>query len=361
MVKRRDFILGAGVALAAPALVRAQPRVITDILGNQVELAGTPERIVLLDATDYFSVSALIPDPFDRIVGWASAARLDLGATSILDTVEIPEVGNLSPDTVSLEAIIALQPDMVVASNYMLPQTGSVIEDTLNRLSIPVVWTSGHDDALSPDLKLARAMNIWGSTLDQQDRAQEILDLAIARYGAVRACAKPNHRPRTYMEIQTTYDQCCWAAGRAFFGDLFDIAGGELLAGSDGWGRQLSEEGLISLNPEVYIATGGNFVPARQPGIGPGLDVTAGRAGLVRAADRVALRNTPAVQNNRVHGIWTGLITSPLLTPILAEYLAMWLHPSACASLDPDATLAKINTFLSQPIPGPLGLSTEAS
>lgn len=347
--------------LAAPALANSQVKKITDVLGNTIEISGIPKRILLLDATDYFSVSALIPDPFERIIGWASAVRLDLGATSILEGVEIPQVGSLSPDTLSLEAIVALRPDLVVASNYMLPHGGSAIKTTLGRLSIPVAWTSGYDDALPPDVKLARAMNFWGSILDRQDRAQRFMKQAFTRYNAIRACPVPDHQPRTYMEIQTTYDHCCWAAGRAFFGELFAMAGGDLLAGSDGWGAEISEEGLISLDPEVYIATGGNFAPAHQPAIGPGLDVEMGRRGLARAADRTALRNTTAVQNKRVHGIWNGLISSPLLTPILAEYLAQWLHPERCASLDPKATLESINTFLSRPIPGPLGLSLEGS
>lgn len=361
MVNRRQILAGAAVCLAAPRLALAQPVQITDVLGNRVDLPRTPERIVLLDATDYFSVSALVPDPFARIAGWASRARLDLEGTSLLSGIDMPEVGGIAPDSISPEAILALDPDLVVASAYMLPPGQSSLETALADLSIPLMWSGGYDGALAPDRKLVRAMEFWGKVLGVPERAQAVVNFANTRYDAIRACVANGPRPRTYMEIQTTYDSCCWAAGRAYFGDLFDIAGGELLAGSDGWGAQLSEEGLIALAPEVYIASGGNFAPMRQPSIGPGLDPDEGRKGLAKAADRLALRKTPAVKSGRVHGIWTGLITSPLLTPILAEYLALWLHPERCSSLSPGATLGRINEFLADPIPGPLGLSLAES
>ncbi len=157
----------------------------------------------------------------------------------------------------------------------------------------------------------------------------------------------------------STYDDCCWAAGSAFWGPLFDMAGGDLLAGSDGWGRKLSDEGLITLKPEVYIATGGSFAPQLQPAIGPGLDPEAGRRGLAKLAARPALAQTPAVRHGRVHGVWSGLITSPILVPVLTECLATWEQPAGCAELDPVATMDKINAFLSEPLPGPLWLSLE--
>ncbi len=359
MVGRRALLAGMAATVAAPHVVRSQTTNIVDVLGNDIEIPKLPERIVLLDATDYFSVSALVPNPFEYIVGWASLARVDLGATTILNGINIAEVGKLSADTVSLESILALKPDLVVASSYMLPPGGSAIQDTLSKFSIPLAWTSGYNDALSPDVKLRRGLRFWGDVLGKQVQARQIIDFANSRYATVRACTDTGYRPRTYMEIQTTYDACCWAAGRALFGDLFDIAGGELLTGSDGWGTQLSEEALIQMAPEVYVATGGNFAPDRQPAIGPGLDTATGRNGLARAADRKALRNSPAVRDGRVHGVWTGLITTPILTPVFAEYLGSWLHPQNCSNLDPSTTLDTINTYLAHPIPGPLGLSLE--
>ncbi|QEW20000.1 ferrichrome/ferrioxamine B periplasmic transporter [Marinibacterium anthonyi] len=357
MVNRRQFLAGAA-ALVAPSLARADAIRAVDVLGNVIALDGPARRIVLLDATDAVSMAALVPDPLDRIAGWASLGRLDLGDNP-LKSAAVPEVGKLAPDTLSAEAILGLKPDLVVASAYMLPPgVPSPLLSLLQAAGIPVAWTSGHDGALPPEQSLDRSMAFWGAVLGQGARASRITDFGLSRFAAVRACSG-GERPRTYMEIMSTYDDCCWAAGQAFWGPLFDMAGGALLAGSDGWGGKLSDEGLVALQPQVYVATGGSYAPQLQPAIGPGLDPAEGRAGLARLAARSALKGSPAVRAGRVHGIWSGLITAPILVPVLAECLGRWLHPEGCAALDPAATLSTLNSCLSHPIKGPLWLSLD--
>lgn len=358
MVNRRQVMAGAMMSLALPSLARAQPVEAVDVLGNVIRLDGPAQRIVLLDATDVLSMSALLADPLARIVGWANLGRLDLNGHP-LTSGDIAEVGKLSPDTVSVEAILGLAPDLVVASAYMLPPgVPSPLLTHLQTAGIPVAWTSGHDAALPPEASLTRTMAFWGAVLGQGDRATAITDFGLSRFAAVRACAGGS-RPRTYMEIMSTYDDCCWAAGDAFWGPLFAMAGGDLLAGSDGWGGKLSSEALVGMAPQVYVATGGSYAPQLQPAIGPGLDPAQGRAGLARLAARSALKGTPAVQSGRVHGIWTGLVTAPVLVPVLADCLGLWLHPDRCRALDPAATLARLNDYLSHPLPGPLWLSLD--
>lgn len=351
-------MIGGGAAfLAAPRHALAGGIETADVLGTPVSLPRRPQRIVLLDATDILSMAALLPDPAERVVGWASAGRLDLGAMTERLAPSLPEVGKLSPDTVSVESVLALEPDLVVASAYMLPPQGSPLSEILRASGIPIAWTSGHNGALSPELSLRRAMAFWGAVLGEESRAAQITDLGLGRFEAVRACASGSDRPRVYMEVMSTVDDCCWGAGRAFWGDLIEMAGGELLAASEGWSGKFSNEGLIALEPEVYVATGGGFAPDLQPGIAPGLDPAAGRAGLRRVASRIALSGAPALRDGRVHGIWSGLVTSPLLVPLLAECLGRWLQPGGCAPLDPAKTLADLNRFFAHPLQGPLWLS----
>ncbi|MBL3574689.1 ABC transporter substrate-binding protein [Rhodovulum sulfidophilum] len=361
MVGRRGFLTGAAAALAAPRLARAGAGIeARDVLGNRVALPAPPERIVLLDATDLISMAALIAEPGARLAGWASVPRLDLGRAAWLAPEGLPVVGKLSPDTVSAEGILALSPDLVVASAYMLPPGGSVLESVLRAAGIPLAWTGGHDRALPPGDKLDRAMGFWGAVLDRPQTARELAAWGRARFDAVRA-ATSGPRPRTYMEIMSTYDTCCWAAGHAFWGGIFEIAGGHLLEASDGWGAKLGPEGLIAFDPEVYIATGGSFAPELQPGIAPGLDPGQGREGLARAAARPALKDSAATRAGRVHGIWSGLATAPLMAPVLADCLGAWLHPETGANLDPRRTLTALNDRFARPLPGPLWLSLDAA
>ncbi|MDV2079698.1 ABC transporter substrate-binding protein [Marinobacter xestospongiae] len=331
-----------------------------DVLGNRISPVSRPRRILVLDAVDLYAVSALVPEPAEHIIGVAGLARLDLGKDATKLAQDMPVVGKLTPDTVSVEAILALQPDLVVASAYMLPPDGGVaLLEHLRQSGIPVAWTSGHDVALPPAESLQRVMTFWGEVLGQQTRAEELVSIGLARLGAVRTRTRDVIRPRVFMEIMTTYNDCCWSAGRAFWGPLFDLVGGELLAISDGWGDKLSVEGLMALAPEVYVATGGSYASHTRPPIGPGLDRVTGQAGLQRAANRLALASSPAVKNGRVHGIWSGLASSPLFMPVLAECLGKWLHPHACEDLSPTRTLRALNRYLSYPLSAPLWLSLE--
>lgn len=361
MVTRRTILAQTAGLIAAPAIgfdaSAEQVPQLVDVLGRAVPLARRPNHIVLLDASDLYAVSALIPDASERVVGWASAARLDLGAEAWRLDADFTEVGGISPDTVSIEAILALEPDLVVSSAYMLPPQGSVLQQQLEASGIPVAWSSGYDHAFGPEKKLQRAMAFWGALFDQQTRAAALARFGAQRFTRLASAPKPRPLPRVYMEIMTTYDTCCWAAGESFWGDLFSLVGGDLIAGSTGWGAQISEEALLSLNPEVYVATGGNFSATLQPPIAPGRDLTLGQSGLRKAADRRALRHTDAVRNGRVHGIWSGLISSPVLVPILAEIMAQWLHPEQFSDVDPTQTLAELNSYFAEPLPGPMWAS----
>lgn len=356
MVTRRKFVAGSIALLAQPAFSSVS---IVDVLGNPIVLNTHPKRIILLDATDILTMAALMENPEDLVVGWASADRLDLGDKALFFKKEIPEVGKLSPDTLSIESIIALQPDLLVASAYMLPpeQSASLVQK-LAQFSIPVAWTSGHENALSPQESLVKSVSFWGAILGKKARADNIIGLGLSRFEAVRKCTYQQQNPRVFMEIMTMFDDCCWSAGRAFWGPLFDLVGGDLIAGSDGWGAKLSKEGLIFKDPEVFIATGSRFAPNMQPEIGPGLTrPEQSYQSLKRAASRDALRGTTAIQNNKIYAIWSGLATSPMLVPILAECLAQWLHPKACNALSPKQTLQAINKFYAKPLEGYLWLS----
>lgn len=360
MVTRRQFVVGSVGLIGGK--VFASPKII-DVLGNVIALDALPRRIVLLDATDMMTMAALEENSEDKVVGWASADRLDLGDKTEYFSKTIPEVGKLSPNTLSIEAIVALKPDLVVASAYMLPPNGSsAIVKKLLQFSIPVAWTSGYDNALPPEKLLRKSLSFWGAVLGREQRADQLIKLSLSHLKAVKNCIKGQKKPRVYMEIMTSFNDCCWAAGNAFWGDLFAVAGGDLIKGSNGWGGKLSKEGLIDANPEVFIATGSRFAPEMQPEIGPGFtDLEKTYRGLEKAAQRSALKNTAAVKDKRVHCIWSGLALSPMLTPVLAQCLAKWQHPEACKNIDPTATMAVINEFYAKPLDGHLWASLSES
>ncbi|MGO4832593.1 ABC transporter substrate-binding protein, partial [Rhizobiaceae sp. 2RAB30] len=165
----------------------------------------------------------------------------------------------------------------------------------------------------------------------------------------------------TYLEIQSTVDDCCWAAGNEIWGELLELAGGRTLPGvTQPWFQKIQIEHLLSSAQDVYIASGGGWASGSRPPIGPGLDPVKGRHALRQLIGRTGFNQLASVRNRRVHGVWTGLITVPPLNILFLEIAAKWLHPDRCGEIDPEATLAAINRdFLAQPIDGPLWVSLQ--
>ncbi|WP_372053991.1 ABC transporter substrate-binding protein [Tistrella mobilis] len=375
---RRSFLALLGAAAAAPTLARAAGggMVVTDVIGRTVELAGPVARIVLLDARDVISMALLHPEPSRLVVGWADVARLD---SDLLrrryekrpDGSLIAEIGGQTPDTLSVEHILSLTPDLVVATAYMEPELGEGrLVQQLAAAGIPVVFSNAASNAAPPAGAagdpvgdpigdMGRAMRMWGEVLGARARARAFTGFVADHLARVTGRLAGMVPVRTYLEVQSTYDDCCWAAGRRIWGDLLALAGGSnLSAVQASWYAKLPIEQLMTEAPAVYIASGGAYGGDIRPGIGPGQDAQAARAGLARLVARTGFETLPAVRDRRVHGVWTGLLTVAPLNILFVEIAATWLHPALFADLDPAATLDEIGRrFLAEPLPGPCWVS----
>ena len=371
---RRSFLALLGAAAAAPTLARAAGggMVVTDVIGRRVELAGPVARIVLLDARDVISMALLHPDPSRLVVGWADVARFD---SDLLrrryerrpDGSLIAEVGGQTPDTLSVEHILSLTPDLVVASAYMEPELGEGrLVRQLAAAGIPVVFSNAASNAAPPAGAvgdpigdMGRAMRMWGEVLGVPARARAFTDFVADRLARGTGRLAGVAPTRAYLEVQSTYDDCCWAAGQRIWGDLLRLAGGITLSAIEAsWYVKLPIEQLMTEAPAVYIASGGSYGAGIRPGIAPGLDPEAARAGLARLVARTGFDTLPAVRDGRVHGVWTGLLSVAPLNILFVEIAATWLHPALFADLDPAATLDEIGRrFLADPLPGPCWVS----
>ncbi|SAH95987.1 ferrichrome/ferrioxamine B periplasmic transporter [Bordetella ansorpii] len=362
----------AGMLPGAPA--RAQARTVTDMAGRAVTLNGVPRRIVLLEAHDIVTMSFLHPDPASLVVGWAAADRIDSAALQARfegrrrpDGRPIAEVGKQAPGSVSLEGILQLKPDLVVASSFMASQAdGGGVVQRLQGLGIPVVFSDVSSNAAEasragPGETLHRQMRMWGGILGAPGRAAAYAAYVDERLAGVAQRLADAPRVTTYLEVQSTLNDCCWAAGTQVWGELLALAGGRTLPGVTApWFQKLQLEYLLSTPHDVYIASGGGWASGGRPAIGPGLDPAEGRAGLQRLVARQGFAGLASTRHHRVHGIWTGLIAVVPLNLLFVEVAAKWLHPERCRDLDPAQTLADINRrFLGTPIDGPLWASIQ--
>lgn len=373
LLNRRKFSLLLGAAMAAPSAAVANadidmPNQITDIAERTVTLPDTIKRIVLLDARDILSMAILHPSPSDLIVGWADTARLDSETLRAAydhrpngDPIEV--IGGSSPGTVSHEKLIALEPDLVVATAFSDPGLGKgELTQRLEQVGIPVIFSNVSSNATTnintrtnPFDEMATLLRMWGKILNRQNRAEEFISFVGNHHRAITDRLVGIKPTKTYLEVQSTYDDCCWAAGQQIWGNLLRQAGGRNLSVIEApWYAQVSIEQLMIEAPAVYIASGGAYASEMRPAVGPGLDPAPARIGLKRLTKRTGFSTLPAVQNDRVHCVWTGLLTIAPLQILFLEVAAKWLHPKIFADLSPQQTLDEINhRFLSHPVSGP--------
>ncbi|MCO5733323.1 ABC transporter substrate-binding protein [Rhizobium sp. SSA_523] len=337
--------------------------------GREVRLRALPERIILLEAHDLVTMSLLHEDPASLVVGWAAVDRIDSERLQerLTNGYPVSTVGKQSPDTVSLEGLIALAPDLVVTTAFMTPQgDADPMVERLKQFGIPVVFsdassnTNAGEPTAGPVAELKNAMKMWGGLLGTLTKANAFIAFYERELAGITARLEGTTPVTTYLEVQSTLDDCCWAAGRKVWGDLLALAGGQPLPGVTApWFEKLSLEYLLSTPHDVYIASGGGWASGSRPAIGPGIDPALGRQGLQRLIDgRPAFHHLASVRAQRVHGIWTGLITNLPLNILFVAQAAKWLHPERCADLDPAAILDRINRdFAAFPIEGPLWAS----
>ncbi|HEV2502609.1 MAG TPA: ABC transporter substrate-binding protein [Mesorhizobium sp.] len=369
VIDRRMFcggLLLGGLAAALPARA-SEPLIVTDMAGRKVRLPATPRRIILLEARDIVSMSLLHPDPAALVVGWAAVDRID--SDVVRDGIErkrqIPVVGKQTPDTISFEGLISLTPDLVVANLYMAPQGDKdLLVERLESAGVPVIFSDLSSNASSERARGVVAdfheqMRMWGEVLGAADKAASYTAFVDAHLTRVVSCVAGAAPVTTYLEVQSTVDDCCWAAGSKVWGELLELAGGRTLPGVTApWFQKLDLEYLVSTPSDVYIASGGGWSAGGRPSIGPGFTAAQGKEGLQRLIARTGFDQLSSVRNGRVHGIWSGLISIPPFNILFVEQAAKWLLPERCSDIDPAATLAEINQrFLSTPIRGPLWAS----
>lgn len=370
-MNRRAFCgsLALGGLLALSPANADAPLTVTDMAGRTLRLQAPPSRIVLLEARDILTMALLHPDPASLVVGWAAEARIDSPdlKAGYAEGHDIEVVGLMAPDSVSIEGLVSLAPDLVVANYYMAPAgSRDPLVTRLESFGIPVIFSDTSSNTMSgepqdggPAAVVGRQIRMWGDLLGKAEKAREFADFFDTRLARVASCIKGVPPVTTYLEIQSTVEDCCWAAGTRVWGELLALAGGQTLPGVTApWFQQLQLEYLLAEPHDVYIASGGGFAAGSRPAIGPGMDPDEGRRGLMRLTERTGFGGLSSVRNRRVHGIWTGLIAVPPLNVLFVECAAKWLHPERCVRIDPAATLAELNArFFNRPIEGPLWIS----
>jgi iron complex transport system substrate-binding protein len=213
----------------------AYPLTLTDDAGREVSLAAEPERIVSLAPSNTEIVCAL--DACDRVVGVTDFDDYPP------EVVEVDKVVTMAQ--VDVEAVVAAEPDLVIAAGNELTPTAVI--DQLAGLGLPVLVLYPESlDEVTADIELV------GRAIGQEGEATALVEGMDARVAAVEEAVAGLDQPQTFYEV-SVFEGVIYTAGEgSFLASLIDTAGGEPITG-DALSTSIEIEDLVAADPELIL------------------------------------------------------------------------------------------------------------
>jgi iron complex transport system substrate-binding protein len=207
----------------------AYPLTVKDATGTDVTFKQAPAKVVTLVPSETEAIYAI--GSGDQVVGVDEYSNYPEEAASK------PKVGNM---TTNIEAVTALNPDLVLASSSM--NTEAITK--LRELNITVFAT----DPLTYDAVIAKIETL-GKIMDKQTEATAVADNMRAVKQQVTDAVKDAEKKKVYLEFSPG-----WTVGTGtFLDELLTLAGGQnIAAAKQGW-FEVSAEEVVAQNPQMII------------------------------------------------------------------------------------------------------------
>ncbi len=273
------------------------PIVLTDAIGESIELKEPPQRIVS---------ATLVTDEILSVL--VDSSRM-AGVTFLADNAAISNAPDHYPDSIQrikgeVEEIIALQPDLVFISPYTRAETVRLLLGT----HIPVVRLP----ELSTFSDIENSINLTAIATGTSEQADEILLPIKSKLIKLQEKLESTERPRVLF-----YNLGGTTAGPgSTIDEIIELAGGYNVIRSTGikGSQKINEELAIGLQPDVILVSGW----VNQEGI-PASEQ------LKRLS---AWENVPAVKQHQVYDLNGGwLFSTSQFTWDGIHQVANILHP----------------------------------
>jgi iron complex transport system substrate-binding protein len=282
----RRSLAALAISLFCLAAAFAAPVSAVDSEGRAVALSAPAARIVSLSPAATETLFAM--GAGSRVV--ADTTYCDYPAAALA----LPKIGGFSADTISVEKIISLRPDLVVGSGAMHRS----VEEALVHLGIPVFTYD------PPDFEgIARTMKSLGVLTDSAKGAQTTADSMLAAIAKVRAAladVPAASRPAVFWEI---YDEPLMTCGAPTFQHAIVEAAG---------GRD-----IFSDIARPWPVVGAEDVIKRAPAWILGADDHGDKMAVAQITSRPGWSSIPAVRDGHVALLAADLVSRP--TPRVAE------------------------------------------
>ncbi|HTG69149.1 MAG TPA: ABC transporter substrate-binding protein [Candidatus Udaeobacter sp.] len=205
------------------------PLTLKDDTGTEMTFAQEPTKVVTLVPSETEAIYAI--GSGEQVVGVDEYSNYPEEAASK------PKVGDM---TTNIEAVAALDPDLVLASSSM--NTEAITK--LRKLKIPVYAT----DPLTYEAVIAKIENL-GHIMNKQSEAAEIAEHMRMVKQQVTDAVKDAEKKNVYLEFSPG-----WTVGSGtFLDELLTLAGGKnIAAAKPGW-YEVSAEEVVTQNPELII------------------------------------------------------------------------------------------------------------
>lgn len=212
---------------------------LADTYGNVITLTSAPERIVSLAPSNteiLFAIGA-----GDAVVGVTDYCNYPYDFSAWVTAGNMSSIGSYYGP--SIEPIVALDPDLVLASSGSLEAAA-----TLKDLGYNILIIEGRNiDAILQDVLLV------GRATGKNTEASTLVTSLRARLDAVAAkIATATTTPKVYYELW--YEPLMSAGPGTFINEVITLAGGEnIFSDSTTSWPYVSSEEVISKNPDVIL------------------------------------------------------------------------------------------------------------
>ncbi|MHD0006876.1 ABC transporter substrate-binding protein [Corynebacterium diphtheriae] len=321
---------------------------VTDVAGRTVEFDKQPERVLLGEGRAMFAASILDKEnPGEHIV--ALGEDLHKAAPSFEaklfeahpEIKDIPVIGHIAKGNVSVENLLAFNPDVVVMTldhKKAAEQNGFLAK--MDQAGMKYVFT---DFRQKPLENTTKSVEVLGAVLGEQDKAKEFNEFYTKKRDDIIARAeKLENKPRTLVWRAAGLKDCCSTVKNSNLGDLVNAAGGINIGDTllDTESGDLTAEKVIAEQPEKIIATGGAWAKdPKKPEVLPHVEL--GYTATDDVAERTleGLLKTPgfsileAPKKGDLHAVFHQFYDSPYNIFALEQF-AQWLQPEEFKDLD---------------------------
>jgi iron complex transport system substrate-binding protein len=295
------FLVAVAVSCAGPTptpalttTISKYPLEIIDQMGRAVTIPMKPARIISLSTSNTEILFAL--GAGSSVVGVDDSSKQDL-KERIPELQRVSEVGSFA--RVSIEKVIALQPDLVLA----VPYQKQVVERSEGLgLSVVILEATSIESVLT-------TIKLIGTIIDREEQTSVLLSNLRQRLENI--AKKTSDLAEAGKPTVLYLYEPLWVAGSdTMANDLLQKGGGVNIFADLNGAKEVDIETIILRDPQVIFCV---------QGYAPTLEYIMGET---------RLKGVTAVKNGRVYGIQASLVDIPGPRIIDAlELIAGYLHP----------------------------------